>query len=86
MVEGLIAIAQGALGVATFAAIYLYVFVIFPIMSTLERWPLTRDWPRARRDWAALLLWAAGALGLWLIVRFVLPEWWVEATPSLTPE
>lgn len=80
----MIELLKGLLGFVTFLVLYLWIIVFFVLHRFLERWPRTQskgaDWHRN----VAAGLWLASATGLWLLWTYILPDWWIAATPMLT--
>tara|TARA_R110000782_G_scaffold59847_1_gene124002 strand:- start:609 stop:857 length:249 start_codon:yes stop_codon:yes gene_type:complete len=77
---------KGIVGIAT--SLFLF---LFPLWYILLRAKISENrkyaWIAERRyDTAWLIALVGSGILLYLIWRYVLPDWWIEATPLLTSE
>lgn len=84
MIDGLLHVGAGLLGFATFLLAWgwlpICMFWLFPLLEYRFRVPEDR----ARKIMFGCFL--AGWLALWLAWRYLLPDWWIAATPLLVSD
>ena len=72
------------LGLCTFLLIYLWIFTIFGFHKWWERyswyWAISEK-QRNNRVFASTI---AGAVALWFLWEYLLPDWWKAATPMMS--
>lgn len=70
------------LGLATFLLLWSWVFIGMTYGQHLAR-RINRNWTDGQvRNFSGGFT-VIGALILWLLWRYALPDWWIEATPLL---
>lgn len=77
---------KGLIGFLTGILAYLWIFTIFFFMRWLDNASWFQRQTRVTAQTAAGWLTIGGAVLFWLLWRYVLPDWWIEATPLLVYE
>lgn len=83
MIEILAHVGAGLLGFATFLLAYFWVFSIFLFFRLLEDHPRTENLSKDAIRRIAFGLTVVGGVAIWLAFEYLLPRWWIEATPML---
>lgn len=81
MIAILARIGAGILGIATFLLAYLWILSFFLFHRLLEHHPRTEHLSKDAKRRIAFGLTAAGGVAIWLAFEYVLPSWWLAATP-----
>ncbi|MDZ4307342.1 hypothetical protein [Allopontixanthobacter sp.] len=82
----MIVLVQAVLGFVTFLTIYFWIFSYFYFHSRIERLVWRGKLSEKRVQPIAFSLTVAGGIVIWLLWRFVLPDWWIEATPMIVAD
>lgn len=83
MIDFLARAGAALLGFATFLLAWSWVFSYFLFARLLENHPRTGHLSRDTIQRIAFALTVAGGIAIWLAFEYLLPSWWLAATPML---